>query len=244
MKSRKEREEHERAKRLITLARYRCALLRIRMIKSALERNGYAENNVPALAKQLLFYSAPSWFAQSERSAIENTVALARKCIAAAFSNADVQRAIERRLMTVTEIYRHTPIALEFEHAASVSDLGTCVSCSGTKNSFGRCIGLSPLDVETPCDHERILYLYRRTSPYNRRVEQRAYLKEKLKKHRTLVALAMRNSKSEFIRDHGATAEIIERTFRMPLGQFWRVARGKEFIEFPNWPVQLLLPFE
>lgn len=244
MKSCSKMHARKRAKAIATAAGYRSALLRIHMVKSAIQRKGYVENDVPALAKQLLFYSVPSWFSQNERGAIERAIAFARKCIAAAFANIDVQRAIERKVTTATEIYQHTPIALEFEHAVSIADIGTCVSCSGTKASFGQCIGISPLDAEMPCDHERVLYLYRCSSPYNRRIEQRLYLKGKLKSNRKLVALAMRKSKTEFVRDQGFASQIIQHTFELPLGRFWRVVRGKEFIEFPKQPAQLLLPFE
>ncbi len=75
-------------------------------------------------------------------------------------------------------------------------------------------------------------------------MEQRKALKRILgRKHRKLVTLAARSTKQEFLAhylDDVGTHAIQHRLYLEP-GRFWRVARGKEFMDLPTPPRQLLL---
>jgi hypothetical protein len=108
---------------------------------------------------------------------------------------------------------------------------------------WGRFLGIFPLARDDPIHPYRIVYCYKPTSPYNRRVEQRRELKRILgRKHRPLVTNASRSTKTEFLRSLTSDQIIaIKRRLKMEPGQFWRVAKGKEFVPLPKRPKQLKL---
>lgn len=109
--------------------------------------------------------------------------------------------------------------------------------------SWGRFTGVSPLDPNDPVHPYQILYVYKATSPYNRRVEQRRALKRILgRKHRPLVGRASQSTKRDFLfRLSSDEAWVIKRRLGLDPGQFWRAAKGKEFLDLPRPPRQLTL---
>ena len=81
------------------------------------------------------------------------------------------------------------------------------------------------------------------SSPYNRRVEQPHALKRILgRQHGPLVTLAARSTKKDFLAAlNELGAHVIKRRLRLEPGQFWRAAKGRDFLDLPKPPVQLLL---
>jgi hypothetical protein len=188
------------------------------------------------------------------RAGAERLASIARLLVEAALANEYVRLDMRDLLLsppvTAASIRANPPVKVEFEHAFVIAGLGDALAVSRNKKSFGALVGVLPLDVADPFHPHRVLYVYKDSSPYNRRVEQRKWLKKRLGKGaRKLVTLAMRETKGEFLRwmddpRHGwpDAAQIVRRTLGMDAGRFWRVARGKEMIEIPHAPVQLLLP--
>lgn len=141
------------------------------------------------------------------------------------------------------EKVRANPIVrVEFDHATVVGTIGESLAAaqlrgkggkSRWKPSFGELVGVLPLEAETPVGEKNVVYLYKGTSPYNRRVEQRRYLKKRLGPgHRSQVGYAMTWGKGEFIKNLPTeSARRIQARLNLDPGRFWRVVRGKEFVE-------------
>ena len=80
--------------------------------------------------------------------------------------------------------------------------------------------------------------MFKGSSPYNRRVMQRKALKRKLGKGwRKLVGEAMARSKRDFLTYVDVNARhVIRLTLGLDASRFWRVARGKEWLDLaPRW---------
>ncbi len=181
---------------------------------------------------------------------------IARALIEAALRNRSIREQLRDLsawpLLTIAQVRANPPVKVEFEHAFVVAPLGDCLSAAKGKRSFGQLLSVLPVDPEDEVDRLRVLYYYKESSPYNRRVEQRKWLKKQLGKGaRKLVCLAMRECKRDFLTemDHekrgfpGGRDRIVQ-VLGMTPERFWRVARGKEMIEIPKQPVQLWLPFQ
>lgn len=172
---------------------------------------------------------------------------IASTLIQAALANKDIQGYLRDltppRLWTVEGIRRNPTCRVEWEYVTVIGGVGESLAAARHKN-WGRFLGVQPLKADDPVHWCRILYLYKDTSPYNRRVEQRKALKRILgRKHRKLVTLAVRSTKQEFL-THWLTeagAYAIKRRLNLEPGHFWRVSKGKEFIDLPKKPVQLML---
>lgn len=177
---------------------------------------------------------------------LERMARIARLLIDAALANQDIQGylrdLIPPRLWTIDGVRRNPTCRVEWEHTVVIGGIGESLAAARHKN-WGQFLGVQPLKPNDPVHWCRILYLYKDTSPYNRRVEQRKALKRILgRKHRKLVTLAARSTKQEFL-THWLTetgAYIIKRRLNLDPGKFWRVAKGRDFVELPKPPVQLL----
>lgn len=149
---------------------------------------------------------------------------------------------------TEERVRNNPPVRVEFDHATVVGGVGESLSAARLrkagetagavsswrwKPSFGELIGVLPLEEETPVGEFNILYIYKGSSPYNRRVEQRKYLKKRLGTgHRQAVTEAMYWSKRDFLAKLAPhVAARIQARLKLDPGRFWRVARGKEFVE-------------
>lgn len=149
------------------------------------------------------------------------------------------------------EIRANPPVKVEYEHAYVIAPLGDALFAGRNKPTFGKLLSVLPVGVDDPVHPHRVLYVYKESSTYNRRVEQRKWLKRKLGKGaRRLVTLAMRENKGDFLglvedprRGWPDGRAVIEAAFGMDAGRFWRVARGREMIEIPRQPQQAWLPF-
>jgi hypothetical protein len=178
---------------------------------------------------------------------LERMARIANALIDAALANQDIQGHLRDltppRLWTLEGIRCHPPCRVEWEHVTVIGGVGESLAAARHKN-WGRFLGVQPLRPDDPVHWCRILYLYKTTSPYNRRVEQRKALKRILgRKHRKLVTFASRSTKREFLARYltDAAACVIRRRLQLDPGAFWRAARGKAFLDLPPPTRQLVL---
>jgi hypothetical protein len=146
-------------------------------------------------------------------------------------------------IWTMERVARHPTVRVVFEHAEVIGGPGESLAAACHKN-FGRFLGIQPLRPDDPVHPCRILFVYKATSPYNRRVEQRRALKRLLgRQYQSLVTKASRSTKKDFLKFDltPEAAKTIARRLKLDPGRFWRVAKGKEFLELPLAPRQLLL---
>lgn len=146
-------------------------------------------------------------------------------------------------IWTVEGVIRHPTVRVVFEHAEVIGGPGESIAAAW-HNNFGRFLGIEPLRSEDPVHPRQILFVYKASSPYNRRVEQRRALKRLLgRRYRSLVTKAYRSTKKDFLK-YDLTpdaAKAISRRLRLDPGRFWRAAKGREFLDLPPPPRQLLL---
>jgi hypothetical protein len=166
--------------------------------------------------------------------------------VIAALANTDIRDYLADthlgRIWTEEAIRRCPVCKNEWEYVTVIATTGESQSAAKHKN-WGRFLGVFPLARDDPVHPYRIVYMYKSTSPYNRRVEQRRELKRILGKgHRSLVTKASRSTKKDFLRTlTPADVYAIRLRLKLDPGRFWRVAKGKEFVEFPKPPRQLTL---
>jgi hypothetical protein len=156
---------------------------------------------------------------------------------------------------TEERVRRSPPVRVEFEHAYVLGEIGESLAAARGKCTFGAFVGVLPVEKWDPVGEMNVMYVFKDTSPYNRRVEQRRWMKKRLeglgKGFRQLVTIAMDASKRDFVafrtgwcKDFqggaAAAAQAIRLAFGsdVDLGRFWRMARGKEIVELPTPPVQ------
>jgi hypothetical protein len=146
------------------------------------------------------------------------------------------------RLWTVEGIQRSPPCRVEWEQAFVIGGIGESFAAARHKN-WGRFMGVQPLRPDDPVHWCRILYVYKASSLYNRRFEQRQTLKRVLgRQGRSLVNRAARSTKRDFLaRLSDLDAQAIKRRLHLEPGQFWRAAKGRDLLNLPKPPVQLLL---
>lgn len=164
----------------------------------------------------------------------------------AALANLDIQSFLADsklgRIWTEEAIRRSPTCRNEWEYVTVIATTGEARSAAKHKN-WGKFLGVFPLAPDDPVHPFRILYVYKATSPYNQRVEQRKALKRILgRKHRPLVTKASRSTKRDFLR---TLTPDDTRAIKLRLGldptRFWRAAKGKEFLDLPTPPRQLTL---
>ena len=146
-------------------------------------------------------------------------------------------------IWTEEGVRRHPTVRVVYEHAEVIGGPGESLAAARHKN-FGRFLGIHPLRPDTPVHHCRILYIYKPTNAFSRRVDQRHALKRRLgREFRILVTKASRSTKRDFLK-HDLTpegAKAIARRLKVDPGRFWRLAKGKEFLDLPPQLRQLLL---
>jgi hypothetical protein len=146
--------------------------------------------------------------------------------------------------LTKRECVRNPTVRIEFEQAIAIGGIGETLEATKGKH-WGAGPWIMPLETDDDFFPERITYLYRENSVYNRRFEQRKRLKELLgKRFRPLVGEAQCRSISKriFLRDlTEAQAKAIRSILGIEPGEFWRACKGKTFLELPPRVVQLEL---
>ena len=180
------------------------------------------------------------------KTEIERIGRIAHVLIDSALANRDIQAHLADprppRLWTIEGV-RHNPTCrVEWEHAIVIGGIGESLAVARHKN-WGPLIGVFPLALTDPVHWCRILYLFKASSPFNRRHEQRPALKRILgRQQRPLVTLAARSTKRDFLATLSELgAHVIKRRLHLEPGQFWRAAKGRDSLDLPKPPVQLLL---
>ena len=162
-----------------------------------------------------------------------------------ALIDAAVPNPFVMKCRTAESIRKEPPIRLRFEEASAYGLLGECL-CAVQSKSWGPLVGVEPIESDVPYDGERIQYRFHESSRYNRRFEQRQYLKKRLGKGlRKLVAVAMGQTQAQFLkRLSSEDAAAIHARLHIGAREFWRVARGKQFIkQAPVWVKLSLFDF-
>jgi hypothetical protein len=171
---------------------------------------------------------------------------IARLLVEACLKNKAVQDMIADLTLPYTADYvRRFPIVrVEFEQAFAVGGIGECLDATKNKH-WGAGPWVMPLQRDDPVSPDRILYVYKPNSLYNRRFEQRRRLKELLgKDHRVLIGRAMRATKREFVAEvTQEEARVVQQRLNASVGNLWRAVRGKLFLTLPPRIVQLDLDF-
>jgi hypothetical protein len=101
------------------------------------------------------------------------------------------------------------------------------------------------IEESLPTDYpDRITYVFRSNSLYNRRFRQRRQMKKLLGVYRKPVGEAKSSTKEDFLK-HLMSEQIqpIQRVFRVSPGTFWRAAKGAAFLQLPPEFVQKQLEF-
>lgn len=180
------------------------------------------------------------------RRRAERAGQIARLLVEGCLSNQDVREMIADPALPYTEeSLRRSPIVrVEYEQAFAVGRIGECLDATKHKH-WGAGPWILPLQPDDPVSAERILYVYKPNSLYNRRFEQRRRLKELLgKSHRPLVGKAMWQRKKDFVGElTESEAEAVRQRVGVEPGDLWRAARGKLFLTLPPRIVQLELDF-
>jgi hypothetical protein len=163
---------------------------------------------------------------------------------AAALANDAVRDLIARHPDVYSEAgIRRSPILrAEFEHATVIGHTGEALAI-GLRKNWGGFRGFRPLRPDDPVVARHVLFLFRDSSPFNRRVLQRKALKRRLPKgYRRWDNEAYRRSWRDFLaRLPEEAAAAIRRSLALdPIG-FWRAARGTLDLHLPAPAVQRTL---
>ncbi|MBM3996665.1 MAG: hypothetical protein FJ303_21300 [Planctomycetes bacterium] len=145
---------------------------------------------------------------------------------------------------SVESVLRCPTVRVEYEQAIAIGGIGECLAATKAKN-WGNGPQVLPLEVDDFFYRNRITYLFRSNSLYNRRFHQRRRMKKLLGKDRALVGEAKSSTKELFLK-HLTSEQIraIQRVFHVGPGQFWRAAMGRTFLVLPPEFVQKELDFE
>ncbi|MDB5388243.1 MAG: hypothetical protein JWM11_3889 [Planctomycetaceae bacterium] len=178
------------------------------------------------------------------RERAQRTGAMAKVLVEPCFLNRLIQKLLRDGTLTESTVLINPTVRVEYEQAIAIGGIGE--SLNATKNKrWGDGPWILPLEPDDQFFPERITYLYRENSLYNRRFEQRIRLKELMgKNHRKLVGDAKYFTKEIFLRQL-TTDQIsaIRRILQIEPGALWRAAQGKIFIPLPKREVQLEFDF-
>lgn len=180
------------------------------------------------------------------RARAERAGRIARVLVEACLRNKRVQEMIADPTLPYTEgsLRRHPIVRIEFEQAFAVGGIGECLDATKNKH-WGDGPFVMPLQQDDPVAPDRILYVYKENSLYNRRFLQRRRLKELLgKEHRRLVGKAMAMRKGDFLGEVTAAEDrAVRQRLNLSVGDLWRAVRGKIFVTLPPRIIQLKLGF-
>lgn len=152
----------------------------------------------------------------------------------------------ELPIITEEGVLLNPTVRIEYEQAIAFGGIGETIYATRNKH-WGDGPWIMPLKVDDMFYAERITYRYRQNSLYNRRFEQRQRMKELLgRRYRPLVEIAKykRHTRAMFLETLTPDqARAVERRLNVDPITFWRMCRGKTFVELPPREVQLELPF-
>ena len=174
------------------------------------------------------------------------TAKVASVLVAACLANHQVQAALQAGELTERDLRSCPIVRVDWDQAYGIGRAGEVLSACKNKN-WGDGPYILPLEPDDPIGGIRIGYVYKPSSLYNMRFEQRNRLKELLgKQYRKLVGTAKYWTKTIFMRDlKPDEANAIRRRIQVEPGIFWRAAKGKVFLDLPKRDRQLeLFPSE
>jgi hypothetical protein len=174
-------------------------------------------------------------FRQRAERAAEVACALVAGCLA----NRRVRELLADSSLTERECRSNPTVRVEFEQAIAIGGIGETLAATKSKH-WGAGPWIMPLEPDDDFYTDRITYLFRKSSLYNRRFEQRKRLKELLgKRFRSLVGEAQSQyiTKGIFLRNlTELQAKAIRDILGIEPGEFWRACKGKTFLDLPARP--------
>jgi hypothetical protein len=176
---------------------------------------------------------------------VRRMAAMARVLVDACLANCLIQERIAAGSLTIEQCRKHPTVRIEFEQAIAFGGIGETLAATQNKY-WGGGPWLMPLEPDDEFFADRITYLYRESSIYIRRFEQRMRLKQLLgREHRKLVGQAKHFCKGDFLKQL-TEREIyaIRRRLQTDPGMFWRACQGNFFLDLPRPAVQRLLSFD
>lgn len=181
------------------------------------------------------------------RARAERAAGLAKVLVAACLENECVRQYIDDPQLpqySVESVLRNPIVRVEFEQAIAIGGIGECLDATASKK-WGAGPHVLPLQVDDWFYPDRITYVFRPNSLYNRRFHQRRRMKRLLRRdHRRLVERAKASTKQFFLkRLSDEQRRVIARVFQVSPAQFWRAAKGKAFLQLPQEFVQGELQF-
>ncbi len=178
------------------------------------------------------------------RQRAERAARVAHVLIAGCLANRRVQELLADGSLTERECRSNPTVRVEFEQAIAIGGIGETLAATRSKH-WGAGPWITPLEPEDDFYTDRITYLFRENSLYNRRFEQRKRLKELLgKRFRSLVGEAQNRytTKQIFLRNLTDTqAKAIRDVLGVEPGEFWRACKGKTFLDLPTRLIQMEL---
>lgn len=178
------------------------------------------------------------------RERVKRSGEVAKVLIDACFQNQIIQKLLRDGQVAESSIRINPTVRVEYQQAIAIGGIGETLDATRNKR-WGDGPWILPLEPDDEFFPERITYLYRENSLYNRRFEQRIRLKELLgKNNRKLVGDAKYFTKEIFLQRLSVDqSAVIRRILQIEPGAFWRAAQGKIFIPLPEREVQLEFDF-
>lgn len=137
-------------------------------------------------------------------------------------------------LITVDRVLCNPTVRIEYEQAIAIGGIGECLAATANKK-WGAGPQVLPLEPDDWFYPDRITYVFRSNSLYNRRFHQRRRMKKLLGIHRKIVGDAKSSTKELFLKHvTEEQAKAIRRIFHVGPGVFWRAAQGRAFLQLPR----------
>ncbi len=132
-----------------------------------------------------------------------------------------------KSMHTVESILVSPTVRLEFDQAVVICGIGEGLSATKSK-ALGGPPRVMPIEEDDWFFADRVTFLFRSNSLYNRRYHQRRRMKRLLGENQQLVGDAKSETKEMFLR-HLTDEQIkaIHRVFHVGPAMFWRAAKGK-----------------
>lgn len=178
------------------------------------------------------------------RARAERAGLVAQALIEGCLANRQIREMINNGEITESSVRTSPTVRVEYEQAIAIGGIGETLAATASKH-WGDGPWILPLEPDDAFFPDRITYVYRAQSLYNRRFEQRKRLKELLgRAHRKLVGEAKWQTKQAFLAGLAENqSQAIRRILGVDGGEFWRACRGKAFLDLPPRLMQLELPF-
>lgn len=163
------------------------------------------------------------------------TARVASVLVASCLANHEVQAALQTGELKERDLRSCPIVRVDWEQAIGIGRAGEVLSACKNKN-WGDGPYILPLEPNDQVGGCRIGYVYKPSSLYNMRFEQRNRLKQMLgKQFRKLVGTAKYHTKTIFMQYLTIDeANAIRRRIHVEPGIFWRAAKGKVLLDLPK----------